>query len=292
MPEGPEVAFAARKLSELLVGAEYVQLQMVSGSYKTKKDALHDSFRTGATRLNRISAKSGTKLQFSRVGSKGKYLYFELQSLIQDIASGNWQSKGYIYIGTHFMMTGRWLIEPAEHTRVKLVWQKPNSNNGKNHTLYYDDTRDFGQLAILSRSSLEQILSDLGPDILAKSTSFKVFRDALEPAARSMIASAIKDQKYISGIGNYMRADILYLAKIAPKRKIASLNDDEWRELYSASRKVARDSLAANGTAAYNPSSGHYKPIVYGASKDPQGRPVSKMSIGGQTLYWVPAVQK
>lgn len=292
MPEGPEVAFAAKELSELLVGAEYVQLQMVSGSYKTKKDALHDSFRTGATRLNRISAKSGSKLQFSRVGSKGKYLYFELQSLIQDTASGNWQSKGYIYIGTHFMMTGRWLTEPAEHTRVKLVWQKPNSNNGKNHTLYYDDTRDFGQLAILSRSSLEQILSDLGPDILAKTTSFKVFRDALEPAARSMIASAIKDQKYISGIGNYMRADILYLAKIAPKRKITSLNDDEWRELYSASRKVARDSLAANGTAAYNPGSGHYAPIVYGASKDPQGHPVSKMSIGGQTLYWVPAVQK
>jgi len=295
MPEGPEVAVRAQELNLLLVGKKYLEVKVISGSYKNKKDEVHSSFRSGIASLNRIAKKPGSKLQFTRVGAKGKYMYFELQLFLENPQSGNWESKGYKYIGTHFMMTGKWLTQPAEHTRVELFYEKPgevpNSDEDNYKILYYDDLRDFGQLAVLTKSQLQEELNRLGPDILGKMTE-KKFQDALEPANRSMVASALKEQNLISGIGNYMRADILYLAKIAPKRKLLSLNDHEWKALYEASRKVARDSFEAGGTAAYNSESGHYVPIIYGKKKDPNGNSIETMKNGGQTIYWVPKIQK
>ena len=41
------------------------------------------------------------------------------------------------------------------------------------------------------------------------------------------------NQKIISGIGNYLRADILYLSKINPFRKIRKLNNDEIEILFN-----------------------------------------------------------
>lgn len=292
MPEGPEVAYTAARLSEVILGSDYQYINVVSGSYKNKKDEQHDSFRSGVAKLNRIAKKSGSRLQFSRVSCKGKYLYFELHLLLENRESGKWESKGFMYIGTHFMMTGRWTLEPAKHTRVKLAFTEGHDSNANIKFLYYDDLRDFGELSILTTKALQEKLAELGPDILAPSTSFTVFKDSLNQAGRSMIGSAIKEQKFISGIGNYMRADILYLAKIAPKRKVASLSDNEWHNLYTAARKVAKDSLNSNSAASYNPESGNYKFVIYGAETDSHGNPVEKIKMGGQTLFWVPKIQK
>jgi formamidopyrimidine-DNA glycosylase len=284
MPEGPEVASRAKELAHLLVGKEYRKITIVSGAYKTKKDELHNNFRLAITTLNRLAQKQDVKMQFTRVGAKGKYLYFELQLFLQNPQSGKWESRGYKYIGTHFMMSGAWLEQPSKHTRVELEY-------GNDRVLYYDDTRDFGEIEILTKIQIQEKLNSLGPDILGK-ISEEQFREQLSKVSKSMIGSAIKDQSLVSGIGNYMRADILYRARISPRRKINSLDDKEWHALYESSRKVAQDSLAAGGTAAYNPQSGSYVPIIYGKSTDPKGNPIEKMAMGGQTLYWVPAMQK
>lgn len=304
MPEGPEVAWRAKELRQLLAGKNYYEIILVSGSYKNKKDELHESFRSSVSVLNRIAKKPRSKLQFTRVAAKGKYMYFELQLFLENAQSGKWESKGYKYIGTHFMMTGAWRSQPANHTRVELLYGFSSSGGGNGgsgsigdidertiETLYYDDQRDIGRLEILTTTQLQNELNAMGPDILGKITE-EQFHDALEPASRSMVGSALKDQKLISGIGNYMRADILYLAKIDPSRKIVSLSPIEWKKLYDAAREVATTSFAAGGTASYNPESGHYVPIIYGKTKDAHGNPVVTMKSGGQNLYWVPRVQK
>lgn len=297
MPEGPEVAWRANELRQLLVGKNYHEIILVSGSYKNKKDELHESFRSSVSVLNRIAKKPRSKLQFTRVAAKGKYMYFELQLFLENAQSGKWESKGYKYIGTHFMMTGAWRSQPANHVRVELLYGFSGGNDigsgGERtiETLYYDDQRDFGRLEVLTTTQLQNELNAMGPDILGKITE-EQFRSALEPASRSMVGSALKDQKLISGIGNYMRADILYLAKIDPTRKLVSLSPLEWKKLYDAAREVATTSLAAGGTASYNPESGHYVPIIYGKTKDAHGNPVATIKSGGQTLYWVPKIQK
>lgn len=301
MPEGPEVAWRAKELSQLLVGKNYHEIKVISGSYKNKKDKLHESFRSSVTVLNRIAKKHGSKLQFTRVAAKGKYMYFELQLFLENAQSGKWESRGYRYIGTHFMMTGAWRSQPSSHTRVELLYESPGGNgsgggsgggnDGDMGTLYYDDQRDFGRLEVLTTTQLQNELDTMGPDILGKITE-EQFRSALEPASRSMVGAALKDQKLVSGIGNYMRADILYLAKIAPSRKLVSLTPIAWKKLYEAAREVATTALAAGGTASYNPESGSYIPIIYGKTKDAHGYPVETIKSGGQTLYWVPKIQK
>lgn len=46
------------------------------------------------------------------------------------------------------------------------------------------------------------------------------------------------DQKTISGIGNYLRADCLWLAKISPHRLVKSMDDNEIKELYHSIQKL------------------------------------------------------
>jgi DNA-formamidopyrimidine glycosylase len=281
MPEGPEVRSRADELRDLLVGKKYDEIRIVSGSYKSKDDAKHRNFRTAVASLNRVARKPGMKLQFTRVGSKGKYMYFELQLFLENPQSGSWESKGYQYIGTHFMMTGQWLTDESANVRVELRYADAD-------VLYYVDQRDFGVLEVLTKTQLQSELDSLGPDILGKITE-KQFRTQLE-SSKSMVGAVIKDQALVSGIGNYMRADILYLAKIAPKRKANTLTDAEWKALYKASVKVATDSYKAGGTAGYQ-ESGTYVPLIYGRTKDKLGNAVMTEKIGGQTVYWVPKVQ-
>ena len=45
------------------------------------------------------------------------------------------------------------------------------------------------------------------------------------------IGNLIVDQKVISGIGNYLRADILYQSTISPYRTIKSLNEEDLKNI-------------------------------------------------------------
>ena len=49
------------------------------------------------------------------------------------------------------------------------------------------------------------------------------------------------DQKVISGIGNYLRSDILWLSKISPFRKVKGVKKSDLKKLYKYSKSLSKE---------------------------------------------------
>ena len=98
----------------------------------------------------------------------------------------------------------------------------------KSYIIPQDNTLKF----INSKDDLEKKLKELGPDMFEKETTFEIFKKAVKAKGKWNITKVLMDQKIISGVGNYMRADILYLSKISPFREISSLDNSDLKNIY------------------------------------------------------------
>lgn len=55
------------------------------------------------------------------------------------------------------------------------------------------------------------------------------------------------DQSIFSGIGNYIKSEALYYAKISPLRKVETLSENEKEKLYEGVFIISRTSYASGG---------------------------------------------
>jgi formamidopyrimidine-DNA glycosylase len=107
------------------------------------------------------------------------------------------------------------------------------------------------------------------------------------------------DQSIFSGVGNYIRAEALYLAKLAPKRLANSLSKDEINLLCQSIVEVMETSYKYQGATllTYKDSYGNegkYSSLfkVYGRKTDDLGNKIIKeTSSEGRTIHWCPAIQ-
>ncbi len=107
------------------------------------------------------------------------------------------------------------------------------------------------------------------------------------------------NQKVVAGIGNYIKAEALYRAKISPHRTVESLSDEELHNLYRCSLWVIKASYEARGATIRNyempdGSKGDFKFNfqVYAQETDPDGRIVIRdKTPDGRTTHWVKEIQ-
>ena len=142
----------------------------------------------------------------------------------------------------------KWFERALNHLNVEFI------TDYKNISFYFYDQLSFGTLkavesdedydndndndngnasasASASSAILDKKLKELGPDLLDESTTFEVFRSQIKKKINENkpIGNVIVNQKIISGVGNYLRADALWMAKISPFRKVKDIdgnNDD------------------------------------------------------------------
>ena len=112
------------------------------------------------------------------------------------------------------------------------------------------------------------------------------------------------DQKVISGIGNYLRSDILYISKIDPFRKIKTIKDNELEVIYNNCKiltwgdydkhKAIQMKIINKNTKF--PSDYNRLFYIYNEKEDIHGNKVEKkeLFIGSQKrfIYYVPQIQK
>ena len=118
------------------------------------------------------------------------------------------------------------------------------------------------------------------------------------------IGIVLLNQKVISGIGNYLRADVLWLSKISPFRKVNNLSDLEIKNLYNNSKILTWGDYDYNNAVKMDiikkstkiPSDYDRDFFVYYSDKDIYGNPVIKEELyeGNQKrfIYWVKEIQK
>jgi DNA-formamidopyrimidine glycosylase len=291
MPEGPEVKVRAEKLNQLLAGVRLVTIEAL-GVYLTK--AKYQHLRARISGLQNVLRSK--KVTIDWVKSKGKLIYMQL-GLDHD------QKHQVKYLASHLGMTGDWKYAPDKHACIRIDYQIAGGDISMSH-LYFDDSRELGTFAIMSVADTKEMLARLGPDVLDKNFTEKKWLQVIDKKRNSKRALAVllADQHFISGIGNYLRCDILYEAGFDPQKQACDMDEADWEILYEAIHKVIQKSYEAGGTVlqmykSYDRSTdicppGTYQPKVYGREYDIEGRVVKTIVIQKRTLYWVPEVQK
>lgn len=290
MPEGPEVRVIADALNQTLTGRYIVNLSYNTGSRYAKKGLLgHQQF---------IDA---LPLRINHIITKGKRIIFCLD---QDI-----------YLVSFLGMEGHWMFVPEKHSNLWLDMGSilPTTPRLRliEYTLFYDDSRHFGFLDIIfGQNALQTNLAHIGPDLLQETVSMESWRGVItRPRLKNkIIGDFLHEQKYFSGIGNYLRAEILYQTKIHPERSLGQLTPDEIAVLLITAQQILRASYAHNGHTEYTffdplGRKGTFPVVVYNCSTCPLGHPITvthkqklnrktgNMEKTGQGMHWCPTCQ-
>lgn len=265
MPEGPEVRREAEMLSKKFNNNRLIDIEIISGRY------VHKSM-TGFEELQKL-----LPLRFVGGGCHGKFLYFILED------------------GSHIQntlgMTGWWSDSANKHARICF--------HTENFDLFYIDQRNFGTLSWhQNRTRLFQKLHSLGPDIM-QSGNIDKFISRIRKKNHWNICKAIMDQQIIAGIGNYLKAEILYDCQINPECTVADLSNNKLQELFESASRIAWMSYNLGGATIRNYRSGdgtegigQQRFAVYGQIYDPYGNKVERLiTPDGRTTHWVPIRQ-
>lgn len=184
---------------------------------------------------------------------------------------------GGIYLGVHFMLTGRFCLEPDKNVRATFHFG--------DDILYFCDARNFAHFVWMNRDELKAMLAKIGPSIMNIDEDEFVERYSQHP--KTKIATLLHDQSVVSGIGNYLRAEAIYRSKISPINKIA---DVDLHKLYASLKYLVDKIVESGGTEDYpdiDGKFGTYKYKVYGKKITSRGEPVKKIKIGSQNVYYV-----
>jgi formamidopyrimidine-DNA glycosylase len=179
-------------------------------------------------------------------------------------------------LGLHLGMAGRIAID-----------EQPSEQGWDRFVLRF---ADGGMLALrdkrrLGRARLEPDVEALGPD--AAGVERERFRE-LAGRGRAPIKARLMDQAMMSGIGNLMADEILWRARLDPRRSAESLDDGELDRLWREMRAIIRMSLRRGhaGVSEMIPErrrDGHCPRC---------GTAMERSVVGGRTTYWCPNEQQ
>ena len=260
MPEGPEVKLYVDKLNKLYSNETIESVNILSGRYLKKP-------------IDNLSSLSGQKVL--SVNCKGKFIWFELQRNI---------------IFNTLGMTGSWSRVNKTHSRIKITF-----SNGDH--VYFNDIRNFGTFHVKTREELVKKLKSIGPDMLSNPPHN--FIQIMRKRDNKNICEVLMKQNIISGVGNYIKAESLWLAKINPHATISNLSDKDLMRLELAILQVIKESYKSQGASLktytnFDNEEGEATDFfnVYSKKLDVLGNKVIKEETPDKrTTHWSPARQ-
>ena len=302
MPEAIEVKEYCDFIDRHITKKYLLDIKILKGRYRT-----HGPFEFYRKIKNKLP------LKVLSVDSKGKFMYITLENEYM--------------IGVTLGLTGGWFYEKAKskklihgldtgrfHDKDQVDNYLKNARNNinvefifKDGTLCFYDQLSYGTIKIFtSQDDLDKKLSKIGLDLMDPGTTFEMFYEQIikEKNDDRYIANVLVDQKLISGIGNYLRADSLYLSKISPFRKVKNISEKELESLYENIRKLIWSSydyeeglrLKIIKKSDILPFKYGRDFLIYGEEKDIYDNPITKEKLyeGSQIryIYWVKKIQK
>lgn len=191
-----------------------------------------------------------------------------------------WLELNNKYIHIHLGLTG-WLYIDDEPDNKKYMIK---TNKFK---IYLDN---LATLCILNKEEHIKKINKLGIDILTSEFTLEYFKNTLKKS-KVMIAPYLLKQEKFAGLGNYIKNEALYLAKIHPKTKANEIDDKKIEKLYEFIRYVAFSVLATyiQNKLNYFPKKLQvpYKFKIYNRTKDDKGNIVKKEKISGRITYFI-----
>jgi len=276
MPELPEVETVRRMLESAIVDRRVASASVSRKRLRTTSLASLPGRLVGRT--------------FRTPRRTGKFLMLDMD--------------GGVTLLSHLGMSGRWLYwRPGwtpdgslEHVHLKLSFED-------GAVLWFQDVRRFGMLRVVATERLAQdsSLRLLGPDPLAVPRDGAALRTAAH-GARTSIKVWLLDQRRIAGLGNIYASEVLFRARVDPRRRAGALAPEEWARVASEIPAVLEESIARMGTtfSTYRTiwnEPGEYgeQLLVYDRAGEPCrncGTPLKRIVQGGRSTYFCPSCQR
>ena len=268
MPEGPEVKRMSINISERIEGDKITEALVLGGKW----------IKNPPANINEFQKNLPSKVQ--NISAKGKSIQIYLEN-----GWTIWNTLG---------MSGGWKDNQGKHSHFSILTDK-----GKK--IWFDDTRRFGNLIFIKdQKDVQGRLNKIGPDLLNEDVSFDTFSNIIKRRGSKPISKVLMDQSMISGIGNYIKCEVLYRSKISPWRLCQDITDEEMQDLYKYSLLVIKKSFDQGGAtlSTYTDMDGKkgefvFFFMVYMKKNCPLGYDVKReITPDGRTTHWVPEVQK
>lgn len=140
-------------------------------------------------------------------------------------------------------------------------------------------------------------LQRIGPDVLDEKLTVEQVRLRLVSTRfyKRQLGGMLLDQAFLAGLGNYLRAEILWLAGLLPAHRAADLNDRQLDLLADACLSIARHSYAMRGTMDENVHHGAmFRFKVFAREGKPCercGETIVKTSVSTRPFFYCPGCQ-
>lgn len=274
MPENAEIYIISQQLDDYLRNLDLILPIEINKMY------------SNSTKFKNILSfsKELNNSKLIKVNSKGKTLIFNFED----------------YWITFNIGFGKFNKNETENTMLCL--------NFGEKKIYLDDKLDYFRVEFfLKEDELNAKINKIGVDILKDviENDQNVGKELLKNWNNSfdnkrigsrLICKHLVEQKYFSGIGNYLKSEILFCSGISPYRKVKDINKKEREILLLNARKIIKESYECNGFTLesysdINGEIGHYIPKIYGKNIVEGKKVIITKSIDNRVTYWCPDLQ-
>lgn len=185
----------------------------------------------------------------------------------------------------HFGMTGDLVwsgSEPERHRHDRLFLELEDGE------LRYRNMRKLGGVWLLrAGEDLEEVTGPLGPDALRVPS-----RELVERLARRRggVKAALMDQRTVAGLGNLTVDEILWRARIHPRRKVTDLQEKDLERI----ERTTKDVLRKASREGWVPPTRSWLTGRRGtgdATCPRCGTPLERSTVAGRTTYVCPSCQ-
>ena len=271
MPEGPEIWRTADQLRDALQNKTITELQFAFDELKK-----YESKLKGQT-VTKVEARGKAILTF-------------------------FDSDHVMY--SHNQLYGKWMVrnngkKPNTNRSLRVTI----SNNNKSAYLYSaSDVEMLTNAQVAEHSYIKK----LGPDVLHPDTTYEdiIGQYQSEEFQNRKLTTLLLDQGFISGIGNYLRSEIMFYANVKPQQKLKAYSDDEKEALAQATVKLSERSYETGGITndpsivdalkRENASRKEYRHFVYNRTDNrchKCGTIIEEDETGGRKIYFCPNCQ-
>ncbi len=272
MPEGPEIRLAADRIAQALVGRKAKRVSFAFDGLKEFEPKL-----------------SGHRVVDVKTRGKAILTCFE----------NDW------VIYSHNQLYGRWYVCPAGQMPQTRRQLRLAIENQKYSAMLYSAS----DIEVMPRRHLDKhpFLARIGPDLLSDKpgADLIVARLTADEFRNRRLAGLLLDQKFLAGLGNYLRAEILTHAGLHPMRKPADCSEKQLLKLAKTIIRLTHRSYRTHGII--NPPSlvkrlraegktnrEDYRFNTYNRAGQPCyfcGQQIVFSNAGGRKMYFCPSCQ-
>ena len=271
MPEGPEIRRVAVRLEKVLTGREAEDVYFEQAPLRRFAPILRGA---------RVVA----------VTSRGKALLTQFDN------------ERWLY--SHNQLYGRWYVVRRGTMPSTGRTLRAAIHTARHSALLYSAS----DIAVLDADGVAShpYLAKLGPDALDASVEWRQIAERLrDPEFRGRsLAALYLDQGFVAGIGNYLRSEILFDARVHPSRKPGDLGRGEIGRLARSTLAMTRRAFdtagVTNGPARVRALKARglprrrYRFAVFERGAEPCyecGAEIRRISANSRRLYFCPVCQ-